>query len=145
MMTVPLVLLFVTALAPQRVVGLGEPKATALAPAAPNVIYILADDLGSNELNFMNNTRGILTPNLDALAAEGVTLRNYYVGAICSPTRSALMTGRYTTRLGTQSRVIYWDIPWGIDVNETFLPQNMQDAGYETAMFGKVCTVECLH
>ena len=103
----------------------------------PNIVFILADDLGSNELNFMNSTRGIVTPNLDALAAEGVTLRNYYVQPICSPTRSSLMTGRYTTRLGTQSSVIYWDIPWGIDVNETFLPQNMQDAGYETAMYGK--------
>ena len=103
----------------------------------PNIVFVLADDLGSNELNFMNNTRGILTPNLDALAAQGVTLRNYYVQPICSPTRSALMTGRYTTRLGTQSSVIYWDTPWGIDLNETFLPQNLQDAGYSTAMFGK--------
>jgi arylsulfatase A-like enzyme len=102
-------------------------------PPKPNIVFVLADDLGSNELNFMNSTRGILTPNLDALAAQGVTLRNYYVQPICSPTRSALMTGRYTTRLGTQSSVIYWDTPWGIDLNETFLPQNLQDAGYNTA------------
>ena len=85
----------------------------------------------------MNNTRGIRMPHLDVLAAQGVTLRNYYVQPICSPTRSALMTGRYTTRLGTQSSVIYWDTPWGIDLHETLLPRNLVDAGYATAMFGK--------
>ena len=47
------------------------------------------------------------------------------------------MTGRYTIRIGTQSNVIYWDTPWGVPINETFLPQNMKDAGYDTAMFGK--------
>jgi len=59
------------------------------------------------------------------------------VQPICSPTRSALMTGRYTIRLGTQASVIYWDTPWGIPINETFLPQNLKGAGYTTAMFGK--------
>merc|ERR1719440_1185531 len=85
----------------------------------------------------MNSTRGLITPNLDELAAGGGVLRNYYVQPICSPTRSALMTGRYTVRLGTQGSVIYWDIPWGIALNETFIPQNLKDAGYITAMFGK--------
>ena len=47
------------------------------------------------------------------------------------------MTGRYTVRLGTQSSVIYWDTPWGIALNETFIPQNLKDAGYITGMFGK--------
>ena len=110
---------------------------TAAARSPPNIVFILADDLGYNELNFNNRTRGILTPNLDALADAGVVLDNYYVQPICSPTRSALMTGRYTVRLGTQSNVVYWDTPWGVSLNETFLPQNLQDANYETAMFGK--------
>ena len=48
------------------------------------------------------------------------------------------MTGRYTIRLGTQSNVIWWDSPWGIPLNETFMPENLKDAGYITAMFGKV-------
>jgi arylsulfatase A-like enzyme len=103
----------------------------------PNIVFILADDLGYNELNFMNSTRGIQTPALDVLAQSGVVMKNYYVQPICSPTRSALMTGRYTTRLGTQSNVIFWDNPWGIALNETFIPQNLKDAGYSTAMFGK--------
>jgi arylsulfatase A-like enzyme len=107
------------------------------AAAKPNIVFILADDLGYNELGFTNSTRGIITPNLDALAHQGVVMKNYYVQPICTPTRSALMTGRYTIRLGTQASVIYWDTPWAIPINETFLPQNMQDAGYNTAMFGK--------
>lgn len=60
------------------------------------------------------------------------------VQPICSPTRSALMTGRYTIRLGTQSNVIYWDTPWGVPLNETYIPQNLKDVGYKTAMFGCV-------
>lgn len=45
--------------------------------------------------------------------------------------------GRYTVRLGTQSNVIFWDTPWGVPANETFLPQNLKEQGYHTAMFGK--------
>lgn len=119
------------------------PSACAAAPAhaglasKPNIMFVLADDLGYNEMGFMNASRGLITDNLDKLASEGVVLKNYYVQPICSPTRSALMTGRYTIRLGTQSNVIYWDTPWGVPANETFLPQNLKDAGYHTAMFGK--------
>ena len=56
-------------------------------------------------MGFMNATRGLRTTHLDSLAKGGVILKNYYVQPICSPTRSALMTGRYTIRLGTQSNV----------------------------------------
>ena len=68
--------------------------ATAIA-VKPNMLFILADDLGYNEMGFMNETRGLRTPNLDALAHGGVILKNYYVQPICSPTRSAFMTGRF--------------------------------------------------
>jgi arylsulfatase A-like enzyme len=60
------------------------------------------------------------------------------VQPMCSPTRSATMSGRYTIRLGTQSNTLAVNAPWGINLNETFLPQNLQDAGYRTAMWGKV-------
>ena len=58
-------------------------------------------------MGFMNATRGLRTTHLDSLAKGGVILKNYYVQPICSPTRSALMTGRYTIRLGTQSNTSY--------------------------------------
>jgi len=115
--------------------------AAATTSTKPNILFILADDLGYNELGFMNNTRGILSPHLDALANSGVILKNYYVQPICSPTRSALMTGRYPLALGTQANVIYWDTPWAISLDNKFLPQYLQDPSqdlhYETAMYGK--------
>lgn len=114
-----------------------ETTGTTETDVRPSIVFILADDLGYNEMGFMNSSRGIHTPHLDTLAKEGVILKNYYVQPICSPTRSAFMTGRVPLQLGTQSNVIFHDTPWAIDVSETFLPQNLQDAGYDTAMFGK--------
>ena len=113
--------------------------ATALQPDSqpPDVLFVLADDLGYNEVNFNNASRGIRTPHLDALASAGVVLDSYYVQPICSPTRSALMTGRYPALLGTQANVIFWDTPWAVSLNHTFLPELLQGAGYETALFGK--------
>lgn len=111
--------------------------AVAAVEKRPNIVFILADDLGYNEMGFMNSTRQLHTPHLDALAHGGVVLKNYYVQPICSPTRSALMTGRVPIHLGTQANVIYWDTPWAIDLEERFLSENLKDAGYTTAMFGK--------
>ena len=87
-------------------------EASIISSPRPDIIFILADDLGHNEMGFMNGTRHLSTPHLDSLANSGVVLKNYYVQPICSPTRSALMAGRYPMRLGTQSNVIFWDTPW---------------------------------
>ncbi len=64
--------------------------------------------MGFNELGYRNTTRGLQTPNIDALAANGVTLSRYYTTPLCSPSRSSLMTGIYNHRIGTQANVIYW-------------------------------------
>ena len=101
----------------------------------PNVLLIVADDQGHAQVGYHNAST--LTPRIDALAAGGITLENYYVQPVCSPTRSVLMTGRYTNRLGTQATVIRADVPFGVPLDNTFLPQNLQDAGYVTALFGK--------
>ena len=63
----------------------------------PHIIFILADDLGYNDVSYNGKHHGsaIKTPNIDVLAAEGVTLTNYYVQPKCTPTRSQLMSGRY--------------------------------------------------
>ena len=95
----------------------------------PDVLFILADDLGYNEVNFNNASRGIRTPHLDGLASGGVVLDSYYVQPICSPTRSALMTGRYPALLGTQANVIFWDTPWAVPLNHTFLPELLHPSG----------------
>ena len=113
------------------------PGKGAFSGSPPNVLFILADDLGYNELGYMNSSRGLKTPNIDELAKTGVALKNYYVEPICSPTRSALMTGKYPLRLGTQANVIYWDTPWSIGLEHAFIPEHLKAAGYQTAMHGK--------
>src|SRR5687768_9078414 len=88
--------------------------ATSLLPASlaaqerPNIVYLMADDLGYADCGFNGGTE-IATPNLDALAASGVVLESFYVQPVCTPTRAALMTGRYPIRLGLQVGVIR---PW---------------------------------
>ena len=101
----------------------------------PNIVILLADDLGFADLGFRGSD--IETPNIDRLAREGLTLNRFYSMPICTPTRSALMTGRDPMKLGT----IYAGFqPWqngGVSPDEHFMPESFQAAGYQTAMIGK--------
>lgn len=102
----------------------------------PNIIIILADDLGWGDVGF--NGSDIRTPNLDRLSKEGVVLNRYYVAPICSPTRAGLMTGRYPNRFGLRQNVIAPWLDFGVDTTEEFLPQMMARAGYKNrAAIGK--------
>jgi arylsulfatase A-like enzyme len=101
----------------------------------PNIVVILADDLGNADLGYRGST--IRTPNLDALAKGGVRLESYYGQQLCTPARAALMTGRYPMRYGLQSFVIFPGHRYGLPVDETTLPQALKQAGYTTAMVGK--------
>lgn len=108
---------------------------TAQAAGKPNIIIMVADDLGWSDVGFHGSD--IDTPSLDRLAQEGVELSRFYTTPICSPTRAALMTGRDPIRLGVAYSVIF---PWsnaGIHPQEHFMPQSFQAAGYQTAMVGK--------
>ncbi|MFW2390052.1 MAG: arylsulfatase B, partial [Polyangiales bacterium] len=101
----------------------------------PNVIVMVADDLGWADVGFHGSV--IDTPALDRLAAEGVQLNHFYTTPICTPTRAALMTGRDPIRLGTAYGVIQ---PWhnnGVSPSEHFMPESFEAAGYQTAMVGK--------
>lgn len=101
----------------------------------PNVIIIVADDLGWADVGFHGGE--IETPALDRLAREGAELDRFYTTPICSPTRAALMTGRDPMRLGVAYAVF---LPWsvaGVHPDEHFMPQSFQQAGYQTAMVGK--------
>ncbi len=102
----------------------------------PNVIVMVADDLGWSDVGFHGGT-DIDTPSLDRLAAEGTQLDRFYTTPICSPTRAALMTGRDPMRLGVAYGVIMAWHTHGIHPDETFLPELFLDAGYQTAMVGK--------
>jgi arylsulfatase A-like enzyme len=102
----------------------------------PNIIHIVADDLGWKDVGF-NGSTDIKTPNIDKLAAEGAKLTQFYVQPMCTPTRAALMTGRYPFRYGLQTAVIPSVSAYGLDTTEWLLPQALKEAGYKTAIIGK--------
>ena len=101
----------------------------------PNIVYILADDQGWKDVGFHGSD--IKTPNIDQLAATGVRLEQFYAEPMCTPTRAALMTGRYPMRYGLQTAVILSAAKYGLATDEWLLPQALKDAGYETAIIGK--------
>ncbi len=101
----------------------------------PHILFILADDLGWGDVGFHGGQ--IKTPTLDALAASGAKLEQFYAQPVCSPTRAALLTGRYPIRHGLQVGVVR---PWaqhGLPLQERTLPQALREAGYKTAICGK--------
>ena len=102
----------------------------------PNIVHIVADDLGWKDVGF-NGCADIKTPNLDKLAATGAKFTQFYVQPMCTPTRAALMTGRYPFRYGLQTIVIPTAAGYGLDTSEYLMPQCLKDAGYKTAIIGK--------
>ena len=110
----------------------------ALSAAAekPNIVVIVADDLGWADVSFHGTE--IKTPHIDRLAKEGAQLDRFYVCPVCSPTRAGLMTGRYPIRFGLMRAVVP---PWregGLDTAETTLPEMLAKAGYKhRGVFGK--------
>src|SRR5262249_5030607 len=114
--------------------------AMALNPACasdtkPNIVYIVADDLGWKDVGFHGSD--IKTPNLDKLAAGGIKLEQFYAEPMCTPTRAALMTGRYPFRYGLQTAVIPAGSTYGLATDEWLLPQALKEIGYTTAIIGK--------
>lgn len=105
------------------------------AESKPNIVLIVADDMGYADAGF-NGGREIKTPNLDKLAREGSVLKSFYVQPVCSPTRSALMTGRYPTATGVYS-VVRPNASWGLKLQERTLAAALREAGYETSICGK--------
>ncbi|HEX5102800.1 MAG TPA: sulfatase-like hydrolase/transferase [Pirellulaceae bacterium] len=105
------------------------------APPKPHIVFLLADDLGYADVGFMGS-KEIRTPQLDKLAAGGTILDSFYVQPVCSPTRSALMTGRYPTRTGVYT-VVRPHARWGLPLEERTLADALRQAGYHTAVCGK--------
>ena len=101
----------------------------------PNIVYIVADDLGWKDVGYHGSD--ISTPSIDRLAATGARLEQFYAQPMCTPTRAALMTGRYPFRYGLQTLVIPSGHTYGLPLDERLLPQALKDAGYETAIIGK--------
>ncbi len=103
----------------------------------PNVVLMVMDNLGWGEIGCYGGgiLRGAPTPRLDQLASEGMRLLNFNVEPQCTPSRSALMSGRHPIRSGT-TRVV-WGLPYGLVGWEKTMPELFSEAGYSTGMFGK--------
>jgi len=107
----------------------------------PNILVIVADDLGYGETSMQEFTREIPTPNIDALAKSGVRFTSGYVsGPYCSPTRAALMTGRYQQRFGHEFNPGPAEASspnFGLSLEEKTLGDRLKAAGYRTSWIGK--------
>ncbi len=112
----------------------GFAPAAAGGAARPNILFIVADDMGYADVGF-HGCRDVPTPNLDALAAAGVRCTSGYVsGPYCSPTRAGLLTGRYQTRFGHEFNP---GPGHGLPLSETTLAGRLKAAGYATGLVGK--------
>lgn len=112
------------------------PAAAADKVAPPNIVILVADDLGWGDVGYHGSK--IATPNIDRLAAQGVRLSNFHVAPLCSPTRAGLMTGRWPIRYGMGESVITPWRKWGLATDERTIADMLERAGYKRrAAIGK--------
>jgi arylsulfatase len=125
-------------LASSAAVMVASTPAAAQQPKKPNIVFMLMDNLGYGELGVYGGgiLRGAPTPRIDTLASEGMRLLNFNVEAQCTPSRSALMTGRFSIRSGTYE-VPYGGVPDGLTQWEVTIAELLSAQGYATGMWGK--------
>ena len=129
------ILVIVAAIAPMLLLS----ASTRAEPARPNVIVMMADDLGYDDLSCYDSKR-IKSPVLDKMASEGIRLTSFYAGAsVCSPSRMALMSGSYPTRVGWQGGVLGYGMKkhTGLSTDVVTIAEAFKAGGYRTAISGK--------
>jgi arylsulfatase A-like enzyme len=104
----------------------------------PNIIYILADDLGYGDVSCLNKNSKINTVNIDAIAANGMKFTDAHSNsAVCTPTRYGILSGRYAWRTSVQSGVLWSYDSMMIDKNRMTVASLLKNNGYSTAAIGK--------
>ncbi|XP_037515137.1 arylsulfatase B [Rhipicephalus sanguineus] len=102
----------------------------------PHIVFLLADDLGWGDVSFHGSPQ-IPTPNIDALANTGVVLNNHYMQPTCSPSRGALLSGRYCIHIGFQEKPLLPRQRGGLSLDVKIMPEYFKDLGYESHILGK--------
>jgi len=116
--------------------GIVRPRPLTADTSKPNIVILLADDLGYGDVGYHGSD--IRTPNIDGLAEQGVRLERFYSCPVCSPTRAGLMTGRWPIRYGLMRTVIPPWSAYGLPTDEQTLADMLAEAGYERrAVIGK--------
>ncbi|EED31740.1 arylsulfatase B [gamma proteobacterium NOR5-3] len=131
---IALIFLSVTVLAAAQTGAQTRSSASPGAIVRPNVVIILADDMGWNDVGYHGSD--IHTPHIDQLAAEGLELDRFYAQTACSPTRAALLSGQSSQSLGIYSPLSKLN-PTGLALDQKIMPAYFRDAGYQTFMVGK--------
>ncbi|MCH2162389.1 MAG: sulfatase-like hydrolase/transferase, partial [Phycisphaerales bacterium] len=118
------------------ILGTAPPPGTP--PRKPHVVLILADDLGSGDVSAMNPDSRIPTPNLDRIARTGARFTDAHSpSAVCTPTRYAILTGRYCWRSPLKSGVLWGLDPLLIEEGRPTIASELDEAGFHTAFVGK--------
>eukprot|EP00730_Choanoeca_flexa_P016491 TRINITY_DN7804_c0_g1_i1.p1 TRINITY_DN7804_c0_g1~~TRINITY_DN7804_c0_g1_i1.p1 ORF type:complete len:538 (+),score=88.89 TRINITY_DN7804_c0_g1_i1:32-1645(+) len=107
----------------------------AAAASKPHIIHIIGDDVGSNDMSLTNSLS--YTPHMDELATSGIRLSSYYAWRLCSPSRTSLLTGRYTFRYGYYDNSDADGPDGGVPINVSMIPSDLKRAGYATHAIGK--------
>ena len=116
------------------IAGATSAPAQAQPRALPNIVLMFPDNLGIGEVGVYGGNRGVPTPRLDALAAQGLRLTNFNTEYFCTPSRAAILTGRHSIRSGTNGNHPTWG---GLTQWETTLAELLAPRGYASALFGK--------
>jgi arylsulfatase A-like enzyme len=115
--------------------------ASAVSASQPNILILYADDAGYTDFGFQDITDGDmegLTPNIDSIAADGTRFTSAYMtGAVCSPSRAGMLTGRYQQRFGHELNIPPGYMKGGLPLSEETLADRMKAAGYKTGIIGK--------
>ena len=109
-------------------------SAAGAASEKPNIIMFLIDDLGWNDTSYQGAEYS--TPTIDMLANEGIRLKQYYVQPVCSPSRSALLAGKFPYNLGLAAGVITNGHPYGLSLDYKTIADRLRDGGYGTHAIG---------